>query len=181
MTLTATVHPLAESRPPAHRWPARAEVVPRSAQPTLDLRPAQEPVVLTSPADLADRTTPGLPDARSWGVALATTLLEVVAARRPSSQLGRWLASDVLADLLLVLPDRAAQAALRAAAPDGAARLQSVRLQYPRTGVAEVGVHARFGPRSLAMALRLEAHQARWLCTALQLAPTHSTTPDRTT
>jgi len=181
MTLTATVHPLAESRPTAHRWPARAEVVPRPAQPTLDLRPAEEPVVLASPADLADRTAPGLPDARAWGVALATTLLEVVAGRRPSSQLGRWLAADVLTDLPRVLPDRAAQAALRAAAPDGSARLQSVRLQYPRTGAAEVGVHARFGRRSLAMALRLEAHQARWLCTALQLAPAEATAPDRTT
>ena len=170
MTLTATVQPLAESRPTAHRWPARPEVVPRPAQPALDLRPGREPLVRTSPVDLAERTAPGLPDARAWGVALATTLLEVVAARRPSSQLGRWLSADLLADLPLILPDPAASAALRAAAPDGGVRLQSVRLQYPRTGVAEVGVHARSGSRSFALALRLEAHRARWLCTALQLA-----------
>jgi len=181
MTMTATVHPLTESRPAAHRWPARTEVVPRPAQPRLDLRPASDPVVLSAPDDLAERVTPGLPDVRAWGVALATALLEVVAARRPVGQLSRWLAADVLAELPRTLPDAHVQEALRAAAPGGSARLQSVRLQYPRTGVAEVGVHARFGPRSLAMALRLEAHRARWLCTALELPPTEAGVPARTT
>jgi len=171
MTLTATVAPLVESRPSAHRWPVRGGRPPRPAQPTLDLRPATEPVVLAEPADLAEPAAPGLPDARPWAVALATTVVEVVAGRRPSSQLSRWLSADVLADLPRTLPNRPAQAALRAGAPGGAGGLQSVRLQYPAPGVVEVGVHARFGPRSLALAIRLEAHRARWLCTALELAP----------
>ena len=171
MTLTATVAPLVESRPLAHRWPVGSGLPLQPAQPTLDLRPATEPVVLTVPADLTGRTDPDLPDARPWAVALATTVVEVVAGRRPGSQLSRWLSADVLADLPRILPNRPAQAALRAAAPGGTGRLQSVRLQHPAPGVVEVGVHARFGPRSLALALRLEAHRERWLCTALQLAP----------
>jgi hypothetical protein len=34
-----------------------------------------------------------------------------------------------------------------------------------------VSVHGRIGDRSLAMAMRLEAQQTRWLCTALELGP----------
>jgi hypothetical protein len=160
------VAPLVESRPAAQRWCAAVTPPAPPSQPTLDLRPAADPVVLASPADVEDRTAPGLPDARAWSVALAVTLLEVVTARRPSSQLSRWLAEDVLDGLGGRLPGRRGLAV-----PPAPVALQSVRVQYPRTGVAEVSVHARIGDRSVAMALRLEARGTRWLCTALELGP----------
>ena len=157
---------LAESRPAAVRWQSPL-LAAEPAQPTLDLRPPEEPAPVVAAADLAVRAAAGLPDAREWSVALATLLLEVLAARRPVGQLTRWLGEDVLSRLAEALPHR------RSLPPGGSrpARLQSVRLQYPSTGVAEVSVHARSGPASLALALRLEARRSRWLCTALELPP----------
>ena len=159
------VAPLAESRPAAQRWCTDPLPGPSSAQPPLDLRPVPVPLVPASPADLAHRSAdPGLPGAGAWSVALAVTLLEVVAARRPGSQLSRWLTQETLDALARRLPSRRA---LPVATP----ALQSVRVQHPRPGVAEVAVHGRLGDRSLPMALRLEALPTRWLCTALELGP----------
>jgi hypothetical protein len=165
--MTATlVAPLADSRPPAHRWQAVPLPVPWPAQPALDLRPVAQPVVLVPADDLADHTVPGLPDAQAWSVGLATRLLEVLTGRRPVGQLSRWLSEDVLAGLAQQLPW------LRLPVPAGGpARLQSVRLQHPRSGAVEVSVHARAGRGSLACAFRLEAQPTRWLCTALDLGP----------
>ena len=165
-TARPLVAPLVESRPTAHRWCVAVSSAAPPSQPALDLRPAADPLVVASPADVEDRTAPGLPDARAWSVALAVTVLEVVTARRPSSQLSRWLSQDVLDGLGGRLRGRR-----RSAVPPSPVALQSVRVQYPRTGVAEVSVHARIGNRSLAMALRLEARGNRWLCTALELGP----------
>lgn len=164
---TATlVAPLVESRPAARRWtlPSPTGAVP--AQPPLDLRPPDDPLVLAPPVDLADRTAVGLPDARAWGRALAVTLLEVLTGRRPSSQLSRWLAEDVLTGLAPRLPGRRVP---RTPAPPSA--LRSLRVQLPATGVAEVAVHGLLGRRSVALAFRLEACQDRWACTALELGP----------
>jgi hypothetical protein len=160
------VAPLRESRPAAQRWSVGASLAPPPAQPALDLRPAADPLVVASWADVADQSAAGLPDARDWSVALAVTLLEVATARRPSSQLSRWLSQEVLDGLAGRLPGRRGPAR-----PPAPVTLQSVRVQYPRAGAAEVSVHARIGDRSVAMALRLETRQGRWLCTALELGP----------
>jgi len=153
-----------ESRPSARRWCADPVLRPDPAQPTLDLWPPGDPVVVA--ADLAHRSAAGLPDARAWSAALAVTVLEVVAARRPGSQLSRWLAEDTAELLARQLPVRRGSAP-----PAPPPALQSVRVQYPRTGVAEVSAHGRLGHRSVPMALRLEARHSRWLCTALELGP----------
>jgi hypothetical protein len=157
---------LRESRPTAQRWSVGASLAPSPAQPALDLRLAADPRVVASTADVADQSAAGLPDARAWSVALAVTLLEVVTARRPSSQLSRWLTQEVLDGLAGRLPGRRAPAR-----PPAPVTLQSVRVQYPRAGVAEVSVHARISDRSVAIALRLEVRPGRWLCTALELGP----------
>jgi hypothetical protein len=161
------VAPVAESRPAAQRWPPGPLLDLDPAQPALDLRPAAARATPGPFAASDDHSAAGLPDARSWSVALAVTLLEVVTARRPGAQLSRWLAEDTLETLTLRLPAR------RAPAPPGgpAPGLQSVRVQHPREGVAEVSVHGRLGSRSVVMALRLEARRGRWLCTALELGP----------
>ncbi|GAA1435417.1 hypothetical protein GCM10009616_32480 [Microlunatus lacustris] len=157
------VTPLVESRPDPRRW-AAPPVTPRPAQPTLDLRPADDPVVLLTPPDLA-AVPAGLPDARAWSVALAVTLLEVLAGRRPSAQLSRWLEGDVLAGLAGRLPRR------RPGTAAPVPRVRSVRVQHPAPAVAEVCVHGRLDERPVPLALRLEARRSRWMVTALELGP----------
>ncbi|WP_375432431.1 Rv3235 family protein [uncultured Friedmanniella sp.] len=178
---TMLVAPLTESRPEAHRWLAAPLALGGPSQPTLDLRPAAEPLVLAEPMDLADRTAPGLPDAQAWSVALATRLFEVLAARRPVSQLSRWLSEEVLTALTEQLTRLRQATGDRATGRRPAVKLQSVRLQYPRTGAVEVSIHARLATRSVACAFRLEAQPSRWLCTALDLGPGgRPTEPDPT-
>lgn len=160
------VAPLVESRPEARRWGGEPVLRHDAAQPALDLRPPGDPLV-SAPPPAVPAPTPGLPDARAWSVALAVTLLEVVSARRPTAQLSRWLTEDALAAFTARLPRHRGAAGSRLPPP----ALQSVRVQQPRSGAAEVSVHGRLGPRSVVMALRLEAQHERWLCTALELGP----------
>lgn len=173
---TTIVAPLTESRPQAHRWQAAPLALSRPSQPPLDLRPAEDPVVVVVATDVPEWSAPGLPDAQAWSVALATRVLEVLGARRPVGQLSRWLTEDVLDDVTEQLP-RLREARFGDSPPGAlgrrppSVRVQSVRLQYPRAGAVEVSVHARLGPRSVACAFRLEARRALWLCTALELAP----------
>ena len=157
------VTPVRESRPEPRRW-ALPAVSARPAQPALDLRPAADPLVVRTMPDPEATAPPGLPDARAWSVALAVTLLEVVAGRRPQAQLSRWLDVDALTALSGRLGRR------RTAAPVAPA-LRSVHVQHPAAGVAEVSVHGRWGDRPVTVALRLEARDERWLGTALELGP----------
>lgn len=159
---TTLVSPLTESRPRPQRWQAAPLVLVRPGQPALDLWP-DVAVTEAVPEPRSSPPLPGLPDARTWSVALATRVLEVLAGRRSPAQLVRWANEDVLAGLGEG-PRHPDPVAL-------AARLQSVRLQHPRPGAVEVAVHARSGARSLAWAFRLEAQGDRWLCTALDLGP----------
>jgi hypothetical protein len=160
------VAPLVESRPEARRWGGEPVLRPDSAQPALDLRPPGDPLVLALAPD-PPAPAPGLPDARAWSVALAVTLLEVVSDRRPTAQLSRWLTEAALLSFTARLPRRRSRPGSTPPPP----ALQSVRLQQPRSGVAEVSVHGRLGPRSVVIALRLEAQHERWMCTALELGP----------
>ncbi len=164
MTLTL-VAPLTDSRPVAHRWQAAPLLPAWPTQPTLDLRPGSEPAVVVPADESTAPVVPGLPVPQAWSVALATRLLEVLTGRRAVGQLSRWTSEDALTTLAEQLPQ------VRRRASQGPARLQSVRLQYPRTGAVEAAVHARTGRGSLAWAFRLEAQSTRWLCTALDLGP----------
>jgi hypothetical protein len=164
LTLTRpVVSPVVESRPDPRAWPA-AVLTARPGQPALDLRPLDELAVLAGVPDPTE-VPAGLPDAHAWGAALAVTLLEVLAGRRPAAQLSRWLEADVLTALTGRLPRR------RPGAAAPAPTLRSVRVQHPAPGVAEVTVHGRLDDRSVPLALRLEARQGRWLGTALELGP----------
>jgi hypothetical protein len=113
--------------------------------------------------------TPGLPDARAWGSRLAQAVAEVLAGDRPLSQLVRWTDAVVYMDLnrrvrVLGLTTTATK---RGAKERSAIR--SVRVSQPAERVAEIAAHVRYGNRSRAMALRLEVHRGRWICTALEL------------
>jgi len=160
------VAPLVESRPAAQLWSVAPLLRPNPAQPSLDLRLPDDPLVLGPPAELADGCAADLVEVRGWSAALAVAVFEVVTRRRPATQLSRWVTEEVLTTLASRLPGRRDGA--RSYPPPA---LRSVRLQFPRSGVAEVSVHGRIGSRSVPLALRLEAGEKHWLCTALELGP----------
>ena len=97
-------------------------------------------------------------------------MVQTLTGRRAVGQLERWLSEPVLAEVAYLARTRA-RTGNPGAGPGLTATVVSVRVQLPRPTVAEVAVHLRVGPRSQAMALRLEALGDRWLCTALERGP----------
>lgn len=120
--------------------------------------------------DVSPQPTPRalLPEPRRWAIRLVQALVEVLAGDRPATQLVRWTAADVLADV-----QRRLTVTARRCPPgrSGAARavVRSVRVSEPRDGVAEVCALVQRGPRTTALALRLDGLDGRWQCTALEL------------
>lgn len=113
------------------------------------------------------RPTPGdpgrLPDPRRWAGMLAQAVVEVLAGRRPATQLIRWLNLEVY--------ERVRRSA--AAAPGGRTgvpvRVRRVRVATSVEGWVEAVAVVDDGTRCRAMAVRLEALQRRWLCTSLDI------------
>jgi hypothetical protein len=158
----ATIHPLLETEPPpmqgalALRYPVEPDLyaVPAPpAPPTLRLVPAG----------------PRLPDPQAWASKLVQAVAEVLAGDRPISQLVRFTDSIVFGELnrrvrLLGLTTTATARGLKERSA-----VRSVHVFTPATKVAEVAAHVRYGERSRAIALRLEVHRGRWICTALEI------------
>lgn len=132
-----------------------------------------------------------LADPAAWAGRLVQALLEVEAGLRPGAQLGRWLREDVA----LRVRKRAALTAGRtasavaargrtgrqpAAAQTAAARgrllVRSVHVCEPEDGVAEVTAVVLRADRAVAVAVRLEGLDGRWLCTAYDVLEPGSTT-----
>jgi hypothetical protein len=132
-------------------------------------RPTPRPPV--PPPAALPRPTPrsALPAPRAAATALVQAVLEILAGRRPLQQV-RTLTSeevyDELHDRLAALSELRKR---RGARPGTAARLQSVHVDEPTDGVAEVTAVIRAGERRRAVALRLEGVEGRWNCTALHL------------
>jgi hypothetical protein len=99
----------------------------------------------------------------------ASVVVEVMGGDRGPSQLLRWTSEEVYADL-----QRRAALLQRTTPGDRRVRrlrsqVRSVHLFYPSARAAELSVHVRQGPRSRALAARLELVDGRWRCTALEL------------
>ena len=180
--MTASLHPPA----PATRPPLRLTVVPTPQPPAAD--PA-EPVRLVLPGVAVPRPAhrpgprprPGgrpagpadfgptwssrgeLPDPRDAGRRLLTTALEVLAGRRPPTQLRPLTSPRVFTAL-------SAGRRPRWCADGGAPIvLGTVYVCEPVDGVAEVSAVARRSGRAHAVAARLEGIDGRWQCTAVQI------------
>lgn len=111
----------------------------------------------------------GLPDPRDWAARFCQAIVEVIGGDRPAAQLVRWTNRAVYTDLnrrvrILGLTSNAATRG-QVARP----QVRSVRVCQPAVNIAEVAVHLQHGPRSRALAARLEIIDRRWLCTALQI------------
>ena len=110
-----------------------------------------------------------------WAHRYAQAAVEIVAGDRPVSQLVRWTAPRVYADLA-----RRAQLVARAGGhqpglgrPPGQQvrpQVQGVRSCFVTVSQVEVSIHVRHGERSRAVAARFELVEARWVCTALEFA-----------
>ena len=113
------------------------------------------------------RATPraDLPDPAPWARRLAQAVLEAQAGHRPAGQLVRWLREDLAGEL------RRRSALASRTAGQGRPRVcvRSVRVGEPADGVAEVSAVATRAGRVLAVAMRLEGLNGRWLCTSFDV------------
>jgi hypothetical protein len=183
----ATVHPLPDNDPqpitPALAGTTHLDSVRTGPmmQGALALRYEVEPELDVVPAPPALRLIPGgprLPDPQAWASKLVQAVAEVLAGDRPISQLVRFTDSIVFGELnrrvrLLGLTTTATARGLKERSA-----VRSVHVFTPATEVAEIAAHVRYGDRSRAIALRLEVHRGRWICTAHELGcPTTMSCP----
>jgi hypothetical protein len=162
-TLVA-VRPLAETEPMPRPVPITqgALALHYQAIPELHAVPAPPQLRLVP-------SGPSLPDVQAWASRLVQAVAEVLAGDRPITQLIRFTDSVVFTDLnrrvrVLGLTTTATARGLKERSA-----VRSVHVFTPATEVAEVAAHVRYGDRSRAIALRLEVHRGRWICTALEL------------
>jgi hypothetical protein len=168
--------PLAPAEPAPARPALRLVPVPASAPPYDDepgrpprLRlvaapaPAPEPVPADDDAWLAAARTPSaqLPAAGAFARVLLQGLLEVAAGVRPVRQLRH----DTTPELYLVLAEALARGPRATGARPDRRAVRSLHVQQRAEGVAEVCATVQRGPRTVALALRLEGQDGRWRCT----------------
>ncbi len=131
----------------------------RGGRPGLPETPELEPPGPARIPHVADA------EVRAWAARLAQAVVEAVGGQRPVSQLVRWTAPTVYRDL-----ERRVQLVRRASDGTRSVRPQvrSVHICRPTPVTAEVSVHVRHAARSRALAMRMERHEDRWQCTALE-------------
>lgn len=108
-----------------------------------------------------------------WTQRFVQAAVEIVGGDRPVSQLVRWTAPGVYADL----HRRALLVARAGGHQPGLGRVQAVRPRvhsvhacFLSDEVVECGVHVKYGERSRAVAARFERRDQRWICTALDFS-----------
>ena len=120
---------------------------------------------LTVVADSPDHCG-AAPDPKVWASRFLQAVVEVVSSDRPLAQLARWTDSQVFAD---IAQRRQWLAAHRSPAHvrTGRQHVATVHISRPGPRTAEVSARVTTGPRSRAVAARLDYRRDRWLCTAL--------------
>lgn len=105
------------------------------------------------------------PDVKDWSGRLVQAIVEVFVGARAAAQLSPFTKLDVLHQL-----ERwSGRLTERNGRPAQQPRVMSVHVCEPRDRVAEVCAVVDTGARRRAFALRLEAKDGRWTCTALEL------------
>ena len=137
---------------------------PAVVAPPVAAPPVAAPPVIAPPVVAADLTT-------AWPRQLAAVIVEVLAGVRPDRQLVALATDRVRARIAGLAPVLAC---------DRRPRITRIVTSRPAARVVEMTVVANFGPRSRALALRVEhvaarpaapgwpARPARWLCTAIE-------------
>ena len=148
MIILADCRPAPPSRPPARRL--LEPIVVASQHPTL---PWDGPAVVAEPAELD-------PELRQLATAVVTAIVEVLAGRRPVTQLEAWVEPEPLALL----------EHLRRAGAAVGVRLRSVRIQQPSRNALEVAAHLRHAGASRAAAFRFTRLNGRWAVCRIELS-----------
>jgi len=160
------VRPLPDSEP-------TTGYVPPSLPPTQGALALRYQPVPEAPAPPALRLVPGpaeeVPDVQTWSARLVQAFAEVAAGDRPIGQLIRWTDPTVYAELNRRVRLLGLTTTATGRGAEERCSIRSIRISSPADGVAEVAAHVRYGQRSRAMALRLEIHRRRWICTALEV------------
>jgi hypothetical protein len=137
--------------------------------PELPAVPALPPPASLRLVGSVEASPDKIPDIYSWAPRLVQAVAEVVSGDRPVGQLIRWTHSDVYADLHRRVRVLGLTTTATGRGSEDRAVVRSVHVCYPKPDVAEVAAHVRHGGRSRAVALRLEVHRGRWVCTALRI------------
>jgi hypothetical protein len=147
----------------------------------------------TGPSPYAPRGRPA--DAGEWPSRFAQVLAETLAGSRPARQIEPWTTERARAHIRRLGPLLAAGP--RPPAQGGPAQrdtpqrvtVHRVLTSHPAQDVVEVAAIVGFGPKTRALAARLErasarpampgrpARDARWLCTAIEVALVHRADP----
>lgn len=109
----------------------------------------------------------GLPDASVWAERFVQAVLDVLAGRRPHRQLARWANAGVFTTVGLLSSQASARRSVRRNPSRHVVR--SVRVQRVGDNAVEAAVVVRGQRRCRAVALRFEALDGRWQCTALEM------------
>ncbi|HEY7045467.1 MAG TPA: Rv3235 family protein [Nocardioidaceae bacterium] len=107
-----------------------------------------------------------IPDPEPWAARFIQAVLEVVSSDRPLTQLARWTAARVYADLSR-RRDRVARHRRPGQLRATRQHVATVHVWQPSRDSAEVAARVTMGGRSRAIAARLDFRRGRWLCTAL--------------
>jgi hypothetical protein len=106
-----------------------------------------------------------LPDPERWAGMIGQAVVEILAGRRPPAQVVRWLDSPVY-ERVRRSALKTREGARQAGVP---VRVRRVRLGPLVDGRVEAAVVVDDAVRCRALALRLDAIDGRWLCTALDV------------
>lgn len=138
-------------------------LVTASAVPVGPLRDLVPLRLVPARAELPEPPDPDVPPVRPVARALVQGLVEVLAGVRSVTQLRRRTSVELYDELEVRVQELPRHTGRRP--PTGA--VQSLHVQSPAPGVAEVCATVRRGSRAAAVALRLEVVDGQWCCTQL--------------
>lgn len=152
--------------------------IPRPSRPRTPLRLVPDPSEDRHKAhkvpcdddddELFDRPIPAVH--RPWIARLAQALLEALDGERPHGQLLPWTSDRVYTAIANYADSRARRRPNVDLTRRAPAHVRNVLVSKPAPAAAEVCALVQRGPRTQAVALRLEAWRGRWRCTAFELA-----------
>lgn len=108
--------------------------------------------------DFAPVPTPQseLPELKQWVKHFVLRLIEIMSMRRSPQQLARWCHRTTFSQLLTMTKFF-----------EGSVRIRKVHIRQPLESLAEVIVTVETEARVIALVLRFEGVDKRWLCTVI--------------